>query len=98
MGRATAWSRRGSELFRRVFRTPGGPGGRCPAQPVPKTVKTATGSWLSPEQLARLTGDEIAADLKAQGMEVSGRYARQILDEWRAAARQASAVRKPRRT
>jgi hypothetical protein len=53
---------------------------------------------LSPEQLARLTGDEIAADLKAQGMEVSGRYARQILDEWRAAARQASAVRKPRRT
>jgi len=49
---------------------------------------------LSPEQLAALTGSKITADLAAEGVEVTERYARRILDQWNAARRPAGVPRK----
>jgi len=57
--------------------------------------------WLGPEQLRNLTVRELTTDLASQGLEVTERYVKQILDQQRPPPqpqrRRGSGARKPRR-
>jgi Protein of unknown function (DUF2637) len=58
--------------------------------------------WLGPEELQNLTVRELTAELAGQGLEVTERYVKQILDQHRPppqpqARRRGSGSRKPRR-
>jgi hypothetical protein len=59
--------------------------------------------WLGPDELQPLTVRELTADLASQGLEVTERYVKQILDSQRPAParqppqRRGSGPRKPRR-
>jgi Protein of unknown function (DUF2637) len=56
--------------------------------------------WLGPEELQHLTVRELTADLASQGLEVTERYVKQILDQQRpppAPQRRGSGTRRPRR-
>jgi hypothetical protein len=59
--------------------------------------------WLGPEELQNVTVRELTAELAGQGLEVTERYVKQILDQQRPAPerqpqrRRGSGVRKPRR-
>ena len=59
--------------------------------------------WLGPEELQQLTVRELTADLASQGLEVSERYVKQILDQQRPTPvrqpqrRRGSDARRPRR-
>ena len=59
--------------------------------------------WLGPEELQNVTVRELTADLADQGLEVTERYVKQILDQQRPAParqpqrRRGSGPRKPRR-
>jgi hypothetical protein len=57
--------------------------------------------WLGPEELQQLTVRELTAELAGQGLEVTERYVKQILDQQRPPARpqrkRGSGSRKPRR-
>jgi hypothetical protein len=57
--------------------------------------------WLGPEELQNLTVRELTAELASQGLEVTERYVKQILDQQRQPAPQprgrGSGPRKPRR-
>jgi Protein of unknown function (DUF2637) len=56
--------------------------------------------WLGPEELQHLTVREITADLQENGLEVTERYVKQILDQQQPpppARRRGSGPRKPRR-
>jgi hypothetical protein len=59
--------------------------------------------WLGPEELQHLTVRELTADLQENGLEVTERYVKQILDSQRPAParptqrRRGSGPRKPRR-
>jgi hypothetical protein len=57
--------------------------------------------WLGPEELQNITVRELTADLAGQGLEVTERYVKQILDQQRPATRQprrrGSGTHKPRR-
>jgi hypothetical protein len=59
--------------------------------------------WLGPEELQNLTVRELTAELASQGLEVTERYVKQILDQQRptparqAQQRRGSGPRKPRR-
>jgi Protein of unknown function (DUF2637) len=58
--------------------------------------------WLGPEELQHLTVRELTADLAGQGLEVTERYVKQILDSQRPTPqpqrrRRGSGARKPRR-
>jgi hypothetical protein len=55
---------------------------------------------LAPEQLRNLTVREITSDLQGEGLEVTERYVKHILDQRRptpASRRRGSGPRKPRR-
>jgi hypothetical protein len=57
--------------------------------------------WLGPEELQNVTVRELTAELAGQGLEVTERYVKQILDQHRPAARpqreRGSGPRRPRR-
>jgi hypothetical protein len=57
--------------------------------------------WLGPEELQHLTVRELTADLAGQGLEVTERYVKQILDSQRPTPqprrKRGSGARKPRR-
>jgi hypothetical protein len=57
--------------------------------------------WLGPEELQHLTVRELTTDLAGQGLEVTERYVKQILDQHRLPARpqrrRGSGTRRPRR-
>jgi hypothetical protein len=58
--------------------------------------------WLGPEELQSLTVRELSTDLAGQGLEVTERYVKQILDQHRPAPqpqrrRRGSGNRRPRR-
>jgi hypothetical protein len=58
--------------------------------------------WLGPEELQNLTVRELTTELAGQGLEVTERYVKQILDHQRPAPqpqrrRRGSEPRKPRR-
>jgi hypothetical protein len=56
--------------------------------------------WLGPEELQNLTVRELTADLAGQGLEVTERYVKQILDQQQPPPqprRRGSSARKPRR-
>jgi hypothetical protein len=59
--------------------------------------------WLGPEELRNVTVRELTAELAGQGLEVTERYVKQILDQQRPAParqpqrRRGSGPRKPRR-
>ena len=57
--------------------------------------------WLGPEELQNITVRELTADLASQGLEVTERYVKQILDQHRPPARpqrrRGSGTRPPRR-
>jgi hypothetical protein len=56
--------------------------------------------WLGPEELQNVTVRELTAELASQGLEVTERYVKQILDQQRPAPqlrRRGSGTRKPRR-
>jgi hypothetical protein len=60
--------------------------------------------WLGPDELQHLTVRELTSDLASQGLEVTERYVKQILDTQRPTTpprqpqrRRGSAPRKPRR-
>jgi hypothetical protein len=56
--------------------------------------------WLGPEELQQLTVRELTAELASQGLEVTERYVKQILDQQRPPPqprRRGSGTRKPRR-
>jgi hypothetical protein len=57
--------------------------------------------WLGPEELQGLTVRELTADLKENGLEVTERYVKQILDQQRPTPqpqrRRGSGSRRPRR-
>jgi hypothetical protein len=57
--------------------------------------------WLGPEELQNLTVRELATELASQGLEVTERYVKQILDQQRPTTRQprrrGSGPHKPRR-
>jgi Protein of unknown function (DUF2637) len=56
--------------------------------------------WLGPEELRNITVRELTADLAGQGLEVTERYVKQILDQQRPPAhprRRGSGARKPHR-
>jgi hypothetical protein len=57
--------------------------------------------WLGPEELQNLTVRELTTDLAGQGLEVTERYVKQILDQQRPQSqpqrRRGSGARKPRR-
>jgi Protein of unknown function (DUF2637) len=58
--------------------------------------------WLGPDELQNLTVRELTADLASQGLEVTERYVKQILDQQRPTAqpqpkRRGSGARRPRR-
>jgi hypothetical protein len=72
----------------------GADGGGDQAEVIKRQQVEAYLGRLSPEQLEVVTGSKITADLAADGVEVTERYARRILDQWNATRRQASAPRK----
>jgi hypothetical protein len=57
--------------------------------------------WLGPEELQNLTVRELTTELAGQGLEVTERYVKQILDQHRPPSeprrRRGSGARKPRR-
>ena len=58
--------------------------------------------WLGPEELQNITVRELTADLASQGLEVTERYVKQILDQHRPPPqpqrrRRGSGSRRPRR-
>jgi hypothetical protein len=57
--------------------------------------------WLGPEELQNLTVRELTAELASQGLEVTERYVKQILDQQRPPPqpqrKRGSGVRRPRR-
>jgi hypothetical protein len=56
--------------------------------------------WLGPEELQHLTVRELTADLQENGLEVTERYVKQILDSQRPTPQpkqRGSGLRKPRR-
>jgi hypothetical protein len=56
--------------------------------------------WLGPEELQHLSVRELTSDLAGQGLEVTERYVKQILDQQRPTPqpkRRGSGPRKPRR-
>ena len=57
--------------------------------------------WLGPEELQHLTVRELTAELASQGLEVTERYVKQILDQQRPPPqpkrRGSGGARKPRR-
>jgi len=57
--------------------------------------------WLGPEELQNLTVRELTAELASQGLEVTERYVKQILDQQRPTAqpqrKRGSGARRPRR-
>ena len=54
--------------------------------------------WLGPEELQHLTVRELTADLAGQGLEVTERYVKQILDQRRPAPRSRRRGSGPRTT
>ena len=57
--------------------------------------------WLGPEELRNVTVRELTAELASQGLEVTERYVKQVLDQQRPTTRQprrrGSGTRRPRR-
>jgi hypothetical protein len=56
--------------------------------------------WLGPEELQNVTVRELTAELASQGLEVTERYVKQILDQQRPTSqpkRRGSGTRRPRR-
>jgi Protein of unknown function (DUF2637) len=73
-----------------------GPGGVTKRQRIEEYL-----DWLGPEELQNITVRELTADLAGQGLEVTERYVKQILDQQRPAPRpqrkRGSGSRRPRR-
>jgi hypothetical protein len=56
--------------------------------------------WLGPQELRNATVRELTAELASQGMEVTERYVKQVLDQQQPAPqprRRGSGTRRPRR-
>ena len=75
--------------------------GADPAGPTKRQRIEEYLDWLGPEELQHLTVRELTSDLKENGLEVTERYVKQILDSQRPPPqprrRQGSGPRKPRR-
>jgi Protein of unknown function (DUF2637) len=78
--------------------------GRAGAEPAGVTKRQRIEEyldWLGPDQLRNVTVRELTAELASQGLEVTERYVKQILDQQRPTTRQprrrGSGTRRPRR-
>jgi Protein of unknown function (DUF2637) len=73
----------------------GGPAGQTKRQRIEEYL-----DWLGPQELQNLTVRELTAELASQGLEVTERYVKQILDQQRPPPqprRRGSGTRRPRR-
>lgn len=100
--RRTAWSHHLPENWQNGQAGLGGWERRRPGRDDRASAHRGVLNWLGPEELQNATVRELTAELASQGLDVTERYVKEILDQHRQPASQpqrkrGSGARRPRR-